>query len=135
MSSQIFRCVPDYNKVFSFLDTYCSRIERHFMVNDITYKQILYSEQLEWFYNFLRPYYHLSKRHYLNPKKGFAGLLTILRHLCKVYSIEYVSKVVYHHDIYTNTLIIYVDRENWEKQPEPTTEVINCRVAPPHATH
>lgn len=124
MGSQVFCSVPDYLKVITVLDNVCNKDEKFFVVNNITYKQLLYSESIEKFYDYLRPYYHKSKQFYLNIERGYSGFLSVLRQLCKIFSILYVSKVVHLHGTYTNTMIIYVDRNNWETQPEPTTSSI-----------
>jgi len=124
MGSQVFRTIPDYHKVFSLLNDVCDKNEKTFVVKDTTFRQLLYSEKVEEFYVYLCNFYHKSKQFYLSIDRGYSGFLAVLRQLCKVFNILYVSKVVHHHATYTNTLIIYVDREKWEIQPISTTTTV-----------
>ena len=125
MGSQVFRMIPDYHKVFSVLDEVCVNSEKYFVIKDTTYRQLLYCEKIEKFYDYLYPYYHVSKNFYLELERGYSGFLSVLRQLCKVFDIPFVSKVVYQHGSYINTMTIYVNRNDWETQPtEPLTVVL-----------
>jgi protoporphyrinogen oxidase len=124
MGSQVFRTVPDYHKVFSLLNEVCDKSEKIFVIKDTTFRQLLYNEKIEEFYDYLRNFYHKSKQFYLNITRGYSGFLSVLRQLCKIFDVSYISKVVHHHATYTNTLLIYVNREQWEIQPISNTTTV-----------
>lgn len=123
--NQLFRMVPDHKIVFSVLDEVCNRDENNFIVDDITFKKLKYDDRIFKLYEYLRPFYHLSKRKYLDSSVSLKGLLTVLRQLCNLFCIQYVSKTVYRNGTHINTLIIYIDRHNWQTDlPEPSSSVI-----------
>lgn len=130
MGSQVFKTIPNYLEVFSLLDEVCVKTEKLFVVTDITFKQLFYGDRIEKFYDYLRPYYHVSKRFYLEIERGYSGFLAVLRQLCKVFDISYVSKVVHHHGIYSNTLIIYIKRDNWENWETEPKESVTTVIKP-----
>jgi hypothetical protein len=47
------------------------------------------------FISSLKPYYYLSKQHYVDRQINYNSFITILRQLCNVNSIKYTSKIVY----------------------------------------
>lgn len=125
--NQLFRMVPDHKVIFSALDEVCYRDEPMFIVDDVAFKRLKYDDRIFNLYTYLRPYYHLSKQKYLDGSVSLKGLLTVLRQLCNLFCIQYVSKVVYRNGTYVNTLSIYLDRHNWKELPEPSSTVIRSR--------
>ena len=119
--NQLFKTIPDHKTVFGYLDEVCYREMDFFVVDDVVYKRIRYDDRIFRFYEYLRPFYHTSKQRYLDECSSRNGFLTVLRQLCKLYCIQFVSKVVYRNGTYANTLTIYLDRNNWSELPEPST--------------
>lgn len=119
--NQVFKSIPDHNIVFGYLDDVCYRDREFFVVDDIVYKKIRYDDRIFRLYDYLRPFYHTSKQKYLDECRSRNGFLTVLRQLCNLYCLQFVSKVVYRNGTYANTLTIYLDRNNWSELPEPST--------------
>ena len=122
--NQLFRAVPDHKVVFSVLDEVCHRDQTTFVVDDVIYKRMRYDDRIFKLYDYLKPFYHLSKQKYVNGCTTRTGFLTVLRQLCNLFGIQYTSKVVYRNGTYSNALVIYLDRHDWQELPEPTTVVM-----------
>lgn len=120
MGSQLFKTVPDHCVLFELLDSVCDKNERHFVVNEYTFRKLLRQETYDAFYESLRKHYHKSKLFYLDKQRQYAGFLTILRQLCQVFSVPYASRIINTHSTYSKTLHIYVQRDNWQTLPSPT---------------
>lgn len=122
--NQLFRTIPDHKVVFGYLDEVCYRDQSNFVIDDVIYKRMRYDDRLFKMYEYLRPFYHLSKQKYIDGCATRNGFLTVLRQLCKVFCIQYASKIVYKNGTYASMLVIYLDRHNWSELPEPTTVVV-----------
>lgn len=122
--NRIFRMVPDFKTIFAYLDEVCYRDRSHFVVDDIVYKRIKYDDRIFGLYNYLKPFYHSSKRKYVDGCASQSGFLTILRQICNLFCIQHQSKILYRNATYVKTLTIYVDRHNWEHPPESSVTTI-----------
>ncbi len=119
--NQLFKTIPDHAIVFGYLDDVCYRDRDYFVVDDVVHHRMRYDNRITSLYDYLRPFYHTSKRKYLDERCSRNGFLTVLRQLCKLYCLQFVSKVVYRNGTYANTLTIYLDRNSWSELPEPST--------------
>ena len=65
MSNQIFKnCVPN-EILFNLLDSICMKNEKHYIFNNETFKKGIFKESIQKFIIDCNPYYHLSKKKYL----------------------------------------------------------------------
>lgn len=116
--NHLFKAVPERDVIFGYLDEVCHRDSELFVVDDTVYKKMRYDDRIARLYEYLRPFYHVSKQKYLDEGHSRNSFLTILRQLCKLYSIQFSSKVVYKNGSYDSTLVIYLDRNSWSEQAE-----------------
>ena len=114
MGSRVFKTIPPHNLVFEILDDVCSNEEECFLVSEQSFKLMKHRKLLDEFYDRLEPYYHVSKKGYLQNKGEYSNFLTIMRQLCKAYCVAYVSKTLYTHSCYSRSLLIYAARNNWK---------------------
>ena len=86
----------------------CERTATHYLYNIDSYKRLKCKNLVEPFLEEIESYYHKSKRHYvlrpISPKR----LLTIIRQICRVHNIPYVSNLKYMHSGYDITYNIYM---------------------------
>jgi hypothetical protein len=106
MSTQIFKNNVPNELLFNLLDSICLKNEKHYTFNSESFKRGVYKESIQKFINECTPYYHLSKRKYLEKKLTFNSFTTILRQICKFNQITYTSKIKY--DKSTYDIIYYV---------------------------
>ena len=71
MSSQIFKNNVPTKMLFDLLDSICLKNEKHYLFNSDSYKKGVYKEVIQQFITDCTPYYHLSKRKYLEKKLTF----------------------------------------------------------------
>lgn len=107
MSSQIFkRNIPNEN-VFILLDSICLKNEKHYTYNPESFKRGIYKGLITSFIEFCKPYYHISKRKYLERKINYNCFSTILRQILNYNKIKYVSQIKYDKSDYSIVYYIY----------------------------
>ena len=107
MSTQIFKNNVPNELLFNLLDSVCLKNEKHYTFNTVSFKKGLYSEDIPNFINFCIPFYHLSKRKYLERKLTHNSFTTILRQICKFNNIKYTSEIKYDKSTYDIVYYIY----------------------------
>jgi hypothetical protein len=107
MSSQIFKNKIDNKLLFDLLDKICIKNDSYYIFNNNAFKKGKYTDDIDVFINECVPYYHLSKRKYLEKKITQKSFVTILRQICNFNNIRYVSKIVYNKSTYDVVYYIY----------------------------
>ena len=93
MSSQIFKNSIPNNVFFELIDSICLKNEKHFTFNFESFKKGLYKEIIPNFIEYCKPFYHISKRKYLDKKITFNSFATIMRQVCNHNKITYLSLI------------------------------------------
>lgn len=107
MTSQIFKNrIPD-NILFTLLENIAIKSDKCYVFNNISYKKGLYNNKLNEFIEECKPYYHISKRKYLERKLTYASFTTILRQICNFNKITYTSQIKYENSSYDIIYYIY----------------------------
>ena len=91
MSTQIFKNQIPNNIFFDLLDKICLKNEKHYTFNIYSFKKGIYSQDIQKFIDLCVPYYHISKRKYLERKLTHNSFTTILRQICNFNKIKYIS--------------------------------------------
>ena len=107
MSLQIFKQEVPKHMLLDILQTNCERNGRSFVFNKNAYKKGYFNGSLPVFLEALHPYYHKSKKKYLERKPSYNACVTILRQLCNLHRIHYTSKIHYLKSSYEIVYYIY----------------------------
>ena len=107
MSSQIFKNQIPNNMLFELLDEICLKNEKHYTFTIDSFKKGIYNESIQNFFISCIPYYHLSKRKYLEKKLTHNSFITVLRQICNYNKITYTSKIKYDKSTYDIIYYIY----------------------------
>jgi len=107
MSTQIFKNKIDNKLLFELLDKICIKNDSYYIFNNNAFKKGKYTHDIDDFINECIPYYHLSKRKYLEKKITQKSFVTVLRQICNFNNIRYVSKTVYNKSTYDVVYYIY----------------------------
>lgn len=107
MSTQIFKNKIPNNALFDLLDKICLKNEKHYTFNMVSFKKGIYNEEIQKFINYCIPFYHLSKRKYLERKLCHNSFTTILRQICNFNNIKYTSEIKYDKSKYDIVYYIY----------------------------
>jgi hypothetical protein len=107
MSTQIFKYPVPPNILFDFLELICVKNEKFYIFDKSAFKRASFKNILPSFFESLLGYYYLSKHKYLiNPPK-YNNLCTIIRQICKLNTISYVSNIKYSNSSYEIVYYIY----------------------------
>ena len=64
-------------------------------INENHYKKIDYNGQLKEFLEKVKPFYHLSKLHYIENVTQYNNFITILRQISKINDVYFTYKIKY----------------------------------------
>ena len=71
-----------------------------YFVNNNVYKKGIFNGKILEFYELCRPYYHISKRKYLDKKMSYNSFITVIRQICNSKQITYTSQIKYDKSAY-----------------------------------
>lgn len=108
MSTQIFKNNVPNEIFFSLLDNICMKNEKHYTFNVEAYKKGIFKELIPKFIEECKPYYHLSKKKYLERKLTYNSFTTVMRQICNFNKITYTSQIKYDKSTYDIIYYIYI---------------------------
>jgi len=107
MPSQLFKSkIPDAQFIY-FLDSVCVKTDRHYTLNKDDFKRGVFNDTIQQFLVDCIPFYHISKRAYLEKKLTYNSFTTVLRQICKHNSFTYTSQIQYDRSIYNIIYFIF----------------------------
>lgn len=108
MSTQIFKKNIPTSALFELLEKICQKNEKCFVFNLTAFKKGTFGDctTISDFVTFCVPFYHLSKRKYLERKLDYNCFTTILRQICNFNKITYTSQI--HYDKSTYEIVYYI---------------------------
>jgi hypothetical protein len=107
MSNQIFKQKIPNNLLFDLLEKICMKTNDHYVMNNVSFKKGIYNSEIPKFLEICSPYYHLSKRKYLEKNLNSRSFSTVVRQICNSNQIKYISKIVYDKSSYDIFYYIY----------------------------
>ena len=109
MNSQIFKNQIPKEILFDLLDKICTKNDKCYILNKISYKKAGYLQLLPIFYELILPAYFTSKQFYITRKQNYSSFITIIRQICRLNYINYTSKIIYNKSTYDIAYYIYTD--------------------------
>ena len=85
--SQIFKYVVPLALLTDLLDKICNPGE-HYIIDNNAYKRMKFHGYHTLLIETLAPYYHLSKRYYIERAMTYPSFMTIVRQICRIWDIE-----------------------------------------------
>lgn len=107
MSTQIFKNDIPIEILYKLLDRICLKNDKHYIFNTNSYKKGLYDNSIQEFVEYCKPYYHNSKKKYLERKLTYNSFSTILRQICNYNKVTYTSQIKYDKSNYDIIYYIY----------------------------
>lgn len=95
MSTQIFKNKIPNDFLFNLLDEISLKNDKYYIFNIDSFKKGVFKENITKFIQNCIPYYHISKRIYLEKKLTYNSFTTILRQICNLNKITYTSQIKY----------------------------------------
>lgn len=107
MATQIFKNQIPKLILFELLDKICSKNEKHYTLNSYSFKKGIYNNDIQNFIELCKPYYHISKRKYLEKQLTYKSFITIIRQICNHNNITYTYQIKYDKSTYDILYYIY----------------------------
>ena len=107
MSSQIFKEQVPNELLIKLLDDIAVKTEKCYVINNNSYKKGMFNTIITDFITQCIPYYHLSKRKYLERKLSYNSFITIIRQICNFNKITYTYQIKYDKSSYDIMYYIY----------------------------
>ena len=109
MNSQIFKKQVPKELLYDLLNKICIKNDKYYIFNKISYKKGDFLKLLEPFRTSLLDFYHISKQFYITRKLTYSSFVTIIRQICRLNNIDYISKIIYSKSSYDIIYNIYLD--------------------------
>ena len=109
MSLQIFKSQIPNHLLVELFDKICTKTKDYYIINNISLKKGIYSNDIQQFLELVRNYYHISKRKYLDKPLTYNSFITIIRQICKYNNIQYENKIKYDKSQYDIHYYIFLD--------------------------
>jgi hypothetical protein len=107
MSNQTFKNHVPNTMLFQLLDKLCLKNDKYYTFNNVSFKKGVYTSDIPAFISACVPYYHFSKRKYLEKKLTYNAFMTVLRQICNFNKIVYTSQIKYCKSSYDIIYYIY----------------------------
>ena len=107
MNSQIFKQNVPNQLLIELLETIAIKSDKCYVINNNSYKKGLFNDVILNFIENCKPYYHISKRKYLERKLTYNSFVTIIRQICNYNKITYTSQIKYDKSTYDIIYYIY----------------------------
>ncbi len=108
MQSQIFKEQVPNEMLIDLFNSISAKTEKYFIIDINSYKKGIFNGFIEEFILKCTPFYHISKRKYLDRKLTYNSFITIIRQICKFNKIEYTSQIKYDKSNYEIVYYIYL---------------------------
>jgi hypothetical protein len=107
MSLQIFKKQIPTELLFDLLKSICIINNKCYIFNKESFKKGIFTEEISTFIENCKPYYHNSKKQYLEKKNTYNTFTTILRQICNFNKIIYTTQIKYDKSIYNICYYIF----------------------------
>lgn len=107
MTSQIFKNNIPNDIVFKILEDIAIKTDKYYIINNNSYKKGIFNETVPVFLEECKPYYHISKRKYVERKSTYNSFITVLRQICNYNKITYTSQIKYDRSKYDIIYHVY----------------------------
>jgi len=103
--SQVFKYVVPITLLTDLLDKICEPGEQYVIDNN-AYKRMKFHEYHTPFLETLAPYYHMSKRFYVERELTYTTFMTIIRQICRIHETEVSSTIHYGDSTYAIAYVV-----------------------------
>jgi hypothetical protein len=107
MSTQIFKNDIPNDLLFNLLEDICMKNDKHYILNLESFKKGVFNNSIQQFFEICKPYYHNSKKKYIEKKLTYNSFITVVRQICNYNKLTYISQIKYTNSSYDIVYIIY----------------------------
>ena len=107
MSTQIFKKDIPNEILYTLLENICMKNDKHYILDVESFKKGVFNQSIQQFFEVCKPYYHNSKKKYLEKKLTYNIFVTVVSQICNYNKLTYISKIKYNKSSYDIVYIIY----------------------------
>ena len=111
MSSQIFKTKPPLNEMIIFLNEYGEYKNDKYILSKTLFKKAQLNNKIQPFIDLIKHHYYKSKKKYVERKMTYKNFVTIIRQICKMHEIGFVSSIKYSKSKYEIKYSIFVPKK------------------------
>ena len=110
MKSQVFKTIIEKDIITNFIKKISLNKGGHLELNKYSFKkiQLLNPNTINDFYNTIINHYYDAKKKYITCQLTYTSFLTVIRQLCKMHNIHFISKIIYNKSSYEIVYYIYI---------------------------
>jgi hypothetical protein len=108
MLKQIFKENVPINTLYELLEKVCLKTDKYFLIDNNSFKKLLYFNYHTEFLERILPCYQESKKFYAVRKFTYNSFVNIVRQICKSNDIMFTSKIKYNESKYNIDYFIYL---------------------------
>jgi hypothetical protein len=110
MLKQIFKENIPIENLFVWLDMFCVKNDKFYLIDHNAYKKALFHAHEKDFLEECKPFYHKSKDFYVTRKFTYNSFVNIVRQICKSNNIMFTNQIKYNESKYNIQYYIYYNQ-------------------------
>lgn len=107
MLTQIFKKDIPITILFELLEKISLKTDKYYLVDNNSYKKMIFHGYHTEFLNKIITYYHSSKKYYAERELTYNSFTTIIRQISKNNMIQFTSQIKYNSSKYNIEYLIY----------------------------
>ena len=111
MSGQISKTTPPLNEMIRFLDEH-DEYNNKYILSKTLFKKAKLNNKIQPFVDLIKPHYYNSKLFYVERKMTYKNFVTIIRQICKLHEIGFISAIKYSKSKYEIKYSIFVPKKS-----------------------
>jgi hypothetical protein len=108
MISQIFKNNIPIELLINLFKNIAIKLNDCYIINKQTYKKGIFTQEIATFVEACKPFYYLSKQKYTKLPITYNSFITIIRQICNINNIKYISKIKYDKSSYDIVYSVYL---------------------------
>jgi hypothetical protein len=116
MCEQVFKKNVPISILFALLEQICLKTEKYYFLDLNAFKKLQFHDLFVKFREEIRPYYHVSKRFYIDRDFTYRMFANIVRQLSRMANVRFDSEIKYHQSKYHVDYMIYHNGDTTEQE-------------------
>ena len=116
MCEQVFKKNVPISILFALLEQICLKTEKYYFLDQNAFKKLQFHDLFVKFREEIRPYYHVSKRFYIEREFTYRMFANIVRQLSRMANVRFDSEIKYHQSKYHVDYMVYPNGDTTEQE-------------------
>ena len=116
MCEQVFKKNVPISILFAVLEQICLKTDKYYFLDLNAFKKLQFHDLFVKFREEIRPYYHVSKRFYIDRDFTYRMFANIVRQLSRMANVRFDSEIKYHQSKYHVDYMVYHNGDTTEQE-------------------